>query len=281
MNIATTRGCPYHCNWCAKPIYGQRYADAQPEGGGRRDRLAQAALRARSPLDRRRHLRAEAGWVEDFAALVHERGRARAVPLPDARRPGDAGRRAGARRAPAAGRCGWAPSRARRGSSTRWRRACASTTSATANRLLQGRGHRGRLLPAVRLSGRDLGRHRSAPCSWCASSSPPTSACRCRIRCRARSSTSASGRSSATSRTGSTRAISPMMYKATYAPEFYRACTGSCTTSSARASPPSALSALARSPWEVRPAHAAARRVVDLQPHGAGDDPPPPAEPSR
>jgi radical SAM superfamily enzyme YgiQ (UPF0313 family) len=26
MNIATTRGCPFHCNWCAKPIYGQRYA---------------------------------------------------------------------------------------------------------------------------------------------------------------------------------------------------------------------------------------------------------------
>jgi anaerobic magnesium-protoporphyrin IX monomethyl ester cyclase len=25
MNVATTRGCPYHCNWCAKPIYGQRY----------------------------------------------------------------------------------------------------------------------------------------------------------------------------------------------------------------------------------------------------------------
>jgi anaerobic magnesium-protoporphyrin IX monomethyl ester cyclase len=26
MNIATTRGCPFRCNWCAKPIYGQRYA---------------------------------------------------------------------------------------------------------------------------------------------------------------------------------------------------------------------------------------------------------------
>lgn len=25
MNLATTRGCPYHCNWCAKPLYGQRY----------------------------------------------------------------------------------------------------------------------------------------------------------------------------------------------------------------------------------------------------------------
>ncbi len=25
MNIATTRGCPFKCNWCAKPIYGNRY----------------------------------------------------------------------------------------------------------------------------------------------------------------------------------------------------------------------------------------------------------------
>ena len=25
LNIATTRGCPYSCNWCAKPIYGRKY----------------------------------------------------------------------------------------------------------------------------------------------------------------------------------------------------------------------------------------------------------------
>jgi anaerobic magnesium-protoporphyrin IX monomethyl ester cyclase len=31
MNMATTRGCPYHCNWCAKPIWGQRYASRSPE----------------------------------------------------------------------------------------------------------------------------------------------------------------------------------------------------------------------------------------------------------
>lgn len=31
MNMATTRGCPYHCNWCAKPIWGQRYNVRSPE----------------------------------------------------------------------------------------------------------------------------------------------------------------------------------------------------------------------------------------------------------
>lgn len=25
LNMATSRGCPYRCNWCAKPIYGQSY----------------------------------------------------------------------------------------------------------------------------------------------------------------------------------------------------------------------------------------------------------------
>ncbi len=31
LNMATTRGCPYHCNWCAKPIYGQRYNVRSPQ----------------------------------------------------------------------------------------------------------------------------------------------------------------------------------------------------------------------------------------------------------
>jgi anaerobic magnesium-protoporphyrin IX monomethyl ester cyclase len=30
MNLVTTRGCPFHCNWCAKPIYGQRYSARSP-----------------------------------------------------------------------------------------------------------------------------------------------------------------------------------------------------------------------------------------------------------
>jgi len=31
MNMVTTRGCPFRCNWCAKPIYGQRYTVRTPE----------------------------------------------------------------------------------------------------------------------------------------------------------------------------------------------------------------------------------------------------------
>ena len=31
INVSTTRGCPYKCNWCAKPIYGNRYNVRSPE----------------------------------------------------------------------------------------------------------------------------------------------------------------------------------------------------------------------------------------------------------
>lgn len=30
LNMATTRGCPFKCNWCAKPIYGNRYHSRSP-----------------------------------------------------------------------------------------------------------------------------------------------------------------------------------------------------------------------------------------------------------
>jgi radical SAM superfamily enzyme YgiQ (UPF0313 family) len=70
MNVATTRGCPYHCNWCAKPIYGQRYAVRSPRAVA--EEIAWIK-RAYSPD----HLwivddvfGLKPGWVEAFAALV-------------------------------------------------------------------------------------------------------------------------------------------------------------------------------------------------------------------
>jgi anaerobic magnesium-protoporphyrin IX monomethyl ester cyclase len=72
MNAATTRGCPYHCNWCAKPIWGQRYAVRSPENV-----VAEIQwLRARYAPD---HLwfaddilGLRPGWLPRFADLVEE-----------------------------------------------------------------------------------------------------------------------------------------------------------------------------------------------------------------
>jgi anaerobic magnesium-protoporphyrin IX monomethyl ester cyclase len=30
INLAASRGCPYHCNWCAKPIHGSAYRTQSP-----------------------------------------------------------------------------------------------------------------------------------------------------------------------------------------------------------------------------------------------------------
>jgi anaerobic magnesium-protoporphyrin IX monomethyl ester cyclase len=74
MNLVTTRGCPYHCNWCAKPIYGQRYAVRSP--GNVADEMAW--------LDRTYApdhfwfaddiLGLKPGWIEQFADEVSTRG---------------------------------------------------------------------------------------------------------------------------------------------------------------------------------------------------------------
>jgi anaerobic magnesium-protoporphyrin IX monomethyl ester cyclase len=72
MNIATSRGCPYHCNWCAKPIWGQRYHVRTAENVV----AEQAWLKRTYKPD---HIwfvddifGLIPGWVERFADLVEE-----------------------------------------------------------------------------------------------------------------------------------------------------------------------------------------------------------------
>lgn len=73
LNMVTTRGCPFHCNWCAKPIYGQVYHSRSPEN------VVEEMLHLKS-LARPDHLwfaddifGLKPGWVAHFAQAVNQR----------------------------------------------------------------------------------------------------------------------------------------------------------------------------------------------------------------
>jgi radical SAM superfamily enzyme YgiQ (UPF0313 family) len=72
MNMGTTRGCPFKCNWCAKPIYGNRYNTRSPENVISELKL----LREKFQFD---HIwfcddifGLKPGWVHSFADLIEK-----------------------------------------------------------------------------------------------------------------------------------------------------------------------------------------------------------------
>jgi anaerobic magnesium-protoporphyrin IX monomethyl ester cyclase len=72
MNMVTTRGCPYRCNWCAKPIYGRRYNSRSPEN-------VAAELKWLKDNFQPDHIwfaddifGLKPGWIEKFSRLVSE-----------------------------------------------------------------------------------------------------------------------------------------------------------------------------------------------------------------
>lgn len=74
LNISTTRGCPFKCNWCAKPIYGNRYNARSPQHVIRELQY----LRTHYGFD---HIwmcddifGLKPGWVGEFADLVEQAG---------------------------------------------------------------------------------------------------------------------------------------------------------------------------------------------------------------
>jgi anaerobic magnesium-protoporphyrin IX monomethyl ester cyclase len=73
MNMVTTRGCPYRCNWCAKPIWGQQYNSRSPQN-------VAAELEWLINSYRPDHIwfaddvfGLTPGWIEEFGSLVRER----------------------------------------------------------------------------------------------------------------------------------------------------------------------------------------------------------------
>lgn len=73
LNMVSTRGCPYHCNWCAKPIWGQQYAMRSPANVA--EEMAQLKRTYRPDhiwfADDIFGLRP--AWTEEFALEVEER----------------------------------------------------------------------------------------------------------------------------------------------------------------------------------------------------------------
>jgi anaerobic magnesium-protoporphyrin IX monomethyl ester cyclase len=72
LNMATTRGCPFKCNWCAKPIYGNRYNSRSPENVVAELKM----LREKFHFD---HIwfcddifGLKPGWVHEFADLLEK-----------------------------------------------------------------------------------------------------------------------------------------------------------------------------------------------------------------
>jgi len=74
MNMGTTRGCPFKCNWCAKPIYGNRYNSRSPQN-------AVAELKMLKEQFGFEHIwfcddifGLKPGWVKEFANLIEKEG---------------------------------------------------------------------------------------------------------------------------------------------------------------------------------------------------------------
>ena len=72
MNMVTTRGCPYHCNWCAKPIWGQRYNSRSPENVAAEMKWLHENFAPDHIWFADDILGLKPNWIEKFAALLQE-----------------------------------------------------------------------------------------------------------------------------------------------------------------------------------------------------------------
>jgi anaerobic magnesium-protoporphyrin IX monomethyl ester cyclase len=70
MNMVTTRGCPYHCNWCAKPIWGQRYNSRSPENVAAEMKRLKEKCRPDHIWFADDIFGLKPGWIERFAECV-------------------------------------------------------------------------------------------------------------------------------------------------------------------------------------------------------------------
>jgi anaerobic magnesium-protoporphyrin IX monomethyl ester cyclase len=73
VNMSTTRGCPFKCNWCAKPIYGNRYNSRSPENVAEEVRLLKENYQADHIWFCDDIFGLKPGWVNRFSEIVNEK----------------------------------------------------------------------------------------------------------------------------------------------------------------------------------------------------------------
>lgn len=74
LNIATTRGCPFKCNWCAKPIYGNRYNSRSPQKVIDEIEFLQKSYDVNHFWICDDIFGLKPGWVQEFRDLVNKKG---------------------------------------------------------------------------------------------------------------------------------------------------------------------------------------------------------------
>src|SRR5690606_22560260 len=74
INIATTRGCPYKCNWCAKPIYGNAYHMRSPQNVVAEIKLLHKMFAIDHIWFADDIFGLKRSWVAEFASLIQDSG---------------------------------------------------------------------------------------------------------------------------------------------------------------------------------------------------------------
>jgi len=72
LNLVASRGCPYRCNWCAKPIYGNSFHVRSPESVAAEMRELKFAYHADNLWFADDIFALRSSWAEGFAAAVEK-----------------------------------------------------------------------------------------------------------------------------------------------------------------------------------------------------------------